>query len=65
VDETKAEITQFGFRFGSMLVERATSLLDGRAVVTIRTDSGRSINIYASRTGRSLRVFENQKELEP
>jgi hypothetical protein len=50
--------TDFGFRFGPALVERAMSLPEGRVVVTVKTDAGREIDIYVSRTGKSLRVFE-------
>jgi hypothetical protein len=54
---TRAENTQYGFRFGTLLVERATSLLDGRVCVSIKSDTGRELHVYASRTGRSVRVF--------
>jgi hypothetical protein len=65
MSETVRENTQFGFRFGAALVERCMELPDNRVIITVKTDSGRSIDIYVSRTGRSLRVFEGHKELKP
>lgn len=56
--------TQYGFRFGAALVECCSALPEDRVVITVTTDSGRKLNIYVSRTGRSLRVFESQKELK-
>lgn len=52
-----ARLTEFGFDFGSMTVERTCELDDERVVVTVKTPF-RELSIYASRTGRSLRVFE-------
>ena len=61
----KGNITQYGFDWGSMKVERTASLPDDRVVLTVKTDH-RELTIYASRTGRSLRVFEgNHDELKP
>ena len=56
------ENTKYGFRFGAQLVERCMELPDGRTVVSVTTDAGRKLDIYASKTGRSLRVFSDQSE---
>jgi ribosomal protein S19 len=57
--------TEYGFEWGPMKVERTASLPEGRVVLTVRTDH-RELTIYASRTGRSLRVFDgNRYELKP
>ena len=50
--------TRYGFQFGALLVQRATSLPDGRVCVSVTSDSGKKLHIYASPTGRSVRVFE-------
>jgi hypothetical protein len=55
--------TEYGFEWGPLTVERTASLPEGRVVLTVKTDH-RELTIYASRTGRSLRVFEgNRTEL--
>jgi hypothetical protein len=59
------EITRFGFRFGAALVERACDLPAGRTVTTVTTDAGKRLDIYVSRTGRSLRVFADGQEWKP
>jgi hypothetical protein len=59
----RSELTEFGFVFGSIEVTRTASLPDGRAIITVKSDAGRKIDIYASSTGRSVRVFEDGKEL--
>lgn len=71
-DDVPRENTQYGFRFGAALVERCMELPEGRVVITVKTDANRSIDIYVSRTGKSLRVFrttpgyeEPSRELKP
>ena len=59
------ERTQYGFRFGAARFECTIELPDGRVVVTVTTDTGRKLDIYVSRTGRSLRVFGDHKEWKP
>lgn len=54
--EVRVENTQYGFRFGAMMVTRLFTL-DGRVCVEITTDAGKSIQVYVSAAGRSLRVF--------
>lgn len=54
----------YGFAWGPVEVERTASI-DGQACLTIRTDAGKSISVYVSPTGRSLRVFrDNAHELK-
>jgi hypothetical protein len=48
---------EYGFAWGPVYVQRTTEI-DGRVVLTVTTDTGQSIDIYVSRTGRSLRVFK-------
>jgi len=61
----RGNITQYGFDWGSMKVERTASLPDDRVVLTVRTGC-RSLTIYASKIGQSLRVFAgNRDELKP
>lgn len=56
-NKNRGSHTQFGFRFGAVLVERATSLPDGRVCVSIKSDAGKQLHVYVSRTGRSVRIF--------
>ena len=58
---THAE-TRYGFRFGPMLVEREGEII-GRGVEITITAGNRRLVVYASHGGRSLRVFEDGKEL--
>lgn len=53
----KIELTQYGFRMGPLEVNRTMVLPEERPVVTVKTPY-RELDIYASKTGRSLRVFE-------
>lgn len=52
------EETRHGFRWNAALVERHCSLPEGRVVIGITTDAGRKLDIYVSRTGRSIRVYD-------
>lgn len=52
-----------GFTWGPCNVTR-TMEIDGRVVLTITTDTGQSLDVYVSRTGRSVRVFKNGQELK-
>jgi hypothetical protein len=61
-ESVKGYPTPFGFQWGPALVERRMER-DGRICLGIRTDTGREIHVYVSRTGRSVRVFENGQEL--
>lgn len=56
MSDVRIEDTQHGFRFGAMVVARLFTI-DGRVCIEIATDAGKSIQVYASATGRSLRVF--------
>lgn len=48
----------YGFTWGPAKVERACELPGERRVITVTTDH-RTLDIYVSRTGRSVRVFEH------
>lgn len=53
-----------GFKFGAMTVE-ATADFNGTTVVTLRGESGQKLEVYCSRTGRSLRVFKTKAGQAP
>ena len=59
--------TRYGFRWGPMLVERATHLALRKGwenfVVSVKTDH-HDVEVYVSRTGRSVRVWRDGKELK-
>lgn len=61
-------LTQHGFTWGPMLVERWASFprsSRGKTrVIGIRTPGGHVLNVYVSPTGRSVRVFRDGKELQ-
>jgi hypothetical protein len=46
-----------GFAWGPVEVRRTMSI-NGRVLITIQTDAGQSIDVYVSKTGRSLRIFK-------
>lgn len=57
-----------GFKFGAATVTASASFQrkagEGRSVViAIDTDAGRSLTVYVSPTGRSVRVFLGHEEL--
>lgn len=52
----------YGFAWGPVEVRRTMSH-KGCVVLTVETGTGQSIDVYVSRTGRSLRVFKDHKEL--
>lgn len=60
--------TQYGFTWGPLEVTRMARFKTGTDresyVVRIRTDAGKALDVYVSRTGRSLRVFDSGKELK-
>jgi hypothetical protein len=60
--------TQYGFTWGPLEVTRMARFKPGKDresyVVQVTTETGRSVQIYVSRTGRSLRVFDSGKELK-
>lgn len=56
-------MSEYGFTWGNVTVER-TMQVEGRGrVVTIKTDAGKSIEVYVSEGGRSIRVFKGSQEL--
>lgn len=58
------EVWQYGFRWGQVDVTRAVELNDKRRVVQVTTDH-KSLDIYVSTTGRSVRVFSAGVEWKP
>lgn len=59
--------TVYGFKWGPLDVIRIAHFKP-RAdrecyVVQVSTDDGKAVDIYVSKTGRSLRVFRDGKEL--
>lgn len=60
--------TEFGFKWGPALVQRLTIFRSGEKsearIIQIKTDAGREIEVYVSKTGRSLRVWRDGKELK-
>ena len=59
-------VTDYGFNFGPMLVERLARFAPrkGREVTVLKVQTDHhTLNIYASRTGRSVRVYKDGKEL--
>lgn len=56
-------LTPFGFTFGAMEVERLVKLPDGRTALRVRAGNN-IVEIYASPTGRSLRVWKNGDGME-
>lgn len=55
------KLTEYGFTFGAMDVERTCTLPDGATVVTVRAGK-KEIQVVVSPGGRSLRVFSNGNE---
>jgi hypothetical protein len=53
------EQTDYGFKWGAMEVTRRMEI-DGRVCISVETTPGRTVTVYASRTGRSLRVFNGR-----
>lgn len=54
----KPHATEHGFTFGAMTVEATAAMEDGRVCITVKTEAGQQIEVYASPTGRSLRAFK-------
>jgi hypothetical protein len=53
--------TEFGFNWGPAEVTRCCELPDGRRVVQVKTPH-KTLDIYISATGRSVRVFSEGYE---
>lgn len=58
----ECSLTPDGFRFGPITVRRCYHI-EGRVVIEVIPDVGERLTIYASPTGRSLRVFRDGREL--
>jgi len=59
-----AGMNRYGFDWGPAAVTRWCALDGGRRVVQIKTPF-RTLHVYVSATGRSVRVFEAGAELTP
>ena len=60
-DDRLDENNLYGFRWGPLNVIRTASLSDGRRVLSIKSDgTSDRFEVYASATGRSVRVFKNE-----
>jgi hypothetical protein len=59
------ELTDFGFKFGAAEVLRAAVMPDGAVCIQVETEAGKSVDVYVSRAGRSIRVFSQGKEWKP
>lgn len=62
--ESRVTEGPYGFAWGPMSVTRVAEIR-GTVVVDITTDTGKSISVYVSPTGRSVRVFGNGAEWKP
>ena len=60
--------TRYGFKWGPAEVSLLAHFRKGEKretrVFRVETDAGQKIEIYVSRTGRSLRVFRDGEELK-
>lgn len=59
---TEQDSYQFGFRWGQVDVVRMSEFPSGHKVIRVVTDFD-DLQIYVSKTGRSVRVFRAGKEL--
>lgn len=50
------EMTDYGFRWGPLEVERATSHPKFGVFLTLRTDMGREVTVRVSPTGRVMKI---------
>jgi hypothetical protein len=56
--------TQYGFIWGGMIAER-TAEFKGTVCLTLKGIQGnQAVSVYVSKTGRSIRVFRNGKEMK-
>lgn len=63
----QADEERFGFRWGQVVVTRLAELPKKQKVIGIGTGgiaTRPEIEVYVSKTGRSIRVFRNGKELQ-
>ena len=61
--EASVELTQYGFTWGGAVVTRLAEF-DGTVVIGVSTEAGESVAVYVSPAGRSVRVFQDGKELK-
>jgi len=60
--EINGEITEYGFRWGPMEVERLSEIRGRGYMLGIKAQGAR-LEIYVSPTGRSVRVYRGGEEL--
>ncbi len=58
------DVTTYGFTWGPITVTRMALLPDGRHVLGIDTNGSPALEIYVSRTGKSVRAFRGGRELQ-
>ena len=56
------EITQYGFKWGPMTVERSAEIPNGRHVLTVKTRS-QAVEILVSPGGRRIEVWKGGKRM--
>lgn len=54
-DDVRRELTEYGFQFGSALVERCMSVGKGAVVVTVKTPKHK-LDVYVTKTGK-MRIY--------
>ncbi|MGH3447222.1 MAG: hypothetical protein ACRDP4_06325 [Nocardioidaceae bacterium] len=57
-------LTDYGFTWGPMEVERSILIPEGAREITVKVNDKRRVCVYVSRTGRSVRVFKDGTELK-
>lgn len=68
-DERNTE-NDFGFRWGQVLVERLASIHRRKGdrcswkIIRITPDTGKTVEVYISPTGRSIRIYKGHRELK-
>jgi hypothetical protein len=56
------ELTDYGFKWGAAEVSRLADF-NGTVVIRVSTIEDKRVEVYVSPAGRSLRVFQDGKEL--
>lgn len=63
-------VNDFGFRWGQVLVERLASIHRRKddahswKIIRITPDTGKTVEVYISPTGRSIRIYKGHKEMK-
>jgi hypothetical protein len=64
MNDTPNYPTPCGFRFGAAEISRTADLPQGGVIIQVIPDHGKPLDVYISRTGRSVRVFRGGAELK-